>query len=69
MIGIARRGCPGWAAAIARALLQRGYLVSTGGGAREVVILTPALTIAEEQLDGFAQLLRELLHCPLPSHP
>jgi len=34
-----------------------------------VVILTPALTIAEEQLDGFVQQLQNLLRGPLPSHP
>jgi 4-aminobutyrate aminotransferase/(S)-3-amino-2-methylpropionate transaminase len=67
MLGIAHRGRPGWATAVARALLQRGYLVSTGGGAREVVILTPALTIAEEQLASFGRQLHDLLRRPLPS--
>jgi 4-aminobutyrate aminotransferase-like enzyme len=34
-------------------LLDDGYIVSTGGGRRDTVILTPPLTIATEQLEGF----------------
>ena len=35
-----------------RRLLGQGYLVSTGGGQREVLVLTPALTIDEGVLLG-----------------
>lgn len=52
---------PGHAVAAAQRFLERGYLVSTGGGRREVIVLTPALTIAEDQLDGFVGMAREAL--------
>jgi 4-aminobutyrate aminotransferase/(S)-3-amino-2-methylpropionate transaminase len=45
------------ALAVQRALLERGYIVSTGGGKREAIVLTPPLTIAEELLDGFTAAL------------
>ena len=41
------------AAQVARALLGRGFITSTGGGGREVLVLTPALTVTEAQLDAF----------------
>jgi hypothetical protein len=31
-------------------LLEHGYIATTGGGAREVLVLTPPLTIAESLL-------------------
>lgn len=49
---------PGAGAALQRALLDRGYVTSTGGGSREVLVLTPPLNIAESQLFG---LIPELL--------
>jgi 4-aminobutyrate aminotransferase / (S)-3-amino-2-methylpropionate transaminase / 5-aminovalerate transaminase len=42
-------------------LLQRGYIVLTGGMRGEVVTLTPPLTIPEVLLDGFAEVLLETL--------
>jgi 4-aminobutyrate aminotransferase/(S)-3-amino-2-methylpropionate transaminase len=44
---------PGMGAALQRALLARGYVTSSGGGRREVLVLTPPLMIAESQLEGF----------------
>ncbi|HYJ10245.1 MAG TPA: aspartate aminotransferase family protein [Polyangiaceae bacterium] len=43
---------PGSAGELMGALLGRGYIVSTGGGKREVLVLTPALNIAENVLFG-----------------
>lgn len=65
MIGIelcdrSGRSLPGAGSALQRALLERGYLTSTGGGRREVLVLTPPLTIAESQLFGFVP---ELVAC------
>ncbi|MBN2191888.1 MAG: aspartate aminotransferase family protein [Polyangiaceae bacterium] len=53
MIGVDVGGGPGTAVTLARRLLARGYIVSTGGGRREVLVLTPPLTIAEELIEGF----------------
>jgi 4-aminobutyrate aminotransferase/(S)-3-amino-2-methylpropionate transaminase len=50
MIGIDLGAHAGAAVATVRALLERGYIASTGGGEREAVVLTPPLTIAETQL-------------------
>jgi 4-aminobutyrate aminotransferase/(S)-3-amino-2-methylpropionate transaminase len=50
MIGIDLGAHSGAAIAAVRSLLERGYIASTGGGAREVVVLTPPLTITERQL-------------------
>jgi 4-aminobutyrate aminotransferase / (S)-3-amino-2-methylpropionate transaminase / 5-aminovalerate transaminase len=41
---------PGAAVAAVRSLLERGFLATTGGGGREVLVLTPPLTIAEHLL-------------------
>ncbi len=54
-------GLRGAASRAARRLLERGYLVSTGGGEREVVVLTPPLTISEALLAGFLPALRGAL--------
>ena len=50
MLGIDFDAHPGAALAVVRSLLERGFIASTGGGQREVVVLTPPLTIAEAQL-------------------
>jgi len=47
--------------AVQRALLEAGYIVTLGGLLGEVLIVTPALTIAEPLLDAFAAALRGLL--------
>lgn len=57
MIGIDAAPLEGGAVALQRRLLERGYLTSTGGGAREVLVLTPPLTIAEPLLDAFTDAL------------
>ena len=48
---------PGRASQLALRLLERGYITSTGGGRREVLVLTPPLTLAESLLDGFVSAL------------
>jgi 4-aminobutyrate aminotransferase/(S)-3-amino-2-methylpropionate transaminase len=42
-------------------LLRRGYISSTGGGARETLVLTPPLTIEPEHLDVFGVELASIL--------
>jgi 4-aminobutyrate aminotransferase/(S)-3-amino-2-methylpropionate transaminase len=61
MIGIDLGDRPGEAVRLARALLRRGYLSSTGGGTREVLVLTPPLIISERLLDFFLDELDMLL--------
>jgi 4-aminobutyrate aminotransferase/(S)-3-amino-2-methylpropionate transaminase len=61
MVGIDLGARPGAATRAQRRLLEAGYVVSSGGGGREVVVLTPALTIAEAQLDGFVERVRGAL--------
>jgi 4-aminobutyrate aminotransferase/(S)-3-amino-2-methylpropionate transaminase len=61
MIGVDLGPRPGVASQVMRALLEQGYLVSTGGGGREVVVLTPALCIAEAQLFGVIPALAAVL--------
>lgn len=46
---------------VQRELLEAGYLTTTGGMAGDVLVLTPALTIAEDLLDGFVAVLRGIL--------
>lgn len=54
-------GGPGSAWTMLQALLRRGYLVSTGGGDRQTVVLTPPLNVEEHLLDGFVSVLAEVL--------
>jgi 4-aminobutyrate aminotransferase/(S)-3-amino-2-methylpropionate transaminase len=60
MIGI-DLGSASVSLALQRALLEAGYIVTLGGFLGEVLIVTPALTIAEDLLDGFTAVLRSLL--------
>jgi 4-aminobutyrate aminotransferase/(S)-3-amino-2-methylpropionate transaminase len=60
MIGIELDG-PGAATALMFALLRKGYITSTGGGEREVLVLTPPLTIAEPLLEEFTDVLGHAL--------
>jgi 4-aminobutyrate aminotransferase / (S)-3-amino-2-methylpropionate transaminase / 5-aminovalerate transaminase len=53
MVGIDLGERPGAGQALQRALLERGYITSTGGGGREVLVLTPPLNIAERLLNDF----------------
>jgi len=50
MLGVDFGPHPGAAVMAVRALLERGFLATTGGGQREVLVLTPPLTIAEPLL-------------------
>jgi 4-aminobutyrate aminotransferase / (S)-3-amino-2-methylpropionate transaminase / 5-aminovalerate transaminase len=52
MIGIDLGDRPGRASQLMRRLLQAGYITSTGGGQREVLVLTPPLNIDEGVLLG-----------------
>jgi 4-aminobutyrate aminotransferase/(S)-3-amino-2-methylpropionate transaminase len=52
---------PGGASTLSQALLERGYLTTTGGGGREVLVLTPALNIEEALLDEFSEVLSSTL--------
>ena len=60
MIGVELRSAT-VALAVQRSLLQAGYIVTSGGRAGEVLIVTPALSIAESLLDGFIAALSGLL--------
>ena len=60
MIGVELRSAS-VALAVQRSLLEAGYIVTLGGLAGEVLIVTPALTIAESLLDGFTAVLCGLL--------
>lgn len=50
MLGIDLGEQPGAASKLMRLLLEQGYITSTGGGKREVLVLTPALNIDENVL-------------------
>lgn len=58
MIGLDCTKIPGGAVALQQALLQRGFLTSTGGGQRDVLILTPPLNITSDLLMAFEDSLR-----------
>jgi 4-aminobutyrate aminotransferase/(S)-3-amino-2-methylpropionate transaminase len=59
MIGIDLGDRPGKASQLMRRLLQVGYITSTGGGQREVLVLTPALNIDESVLLGAVPVIAE----------
>jgi 4-aminobutyrate aminotransferase/(S)-3-amino-2-methylpropionate transaminase len=61
MVGIDLGARPAAASRAMVRFLEAGYLVSTGGGGREVVVLTPALNIAEPQLHGFVAKAADVL--------
>jgi 4-aminobutyrate aminotransferase-like enzyme len=50
MLGVDLAARAGGARAVLRGLLGRGYLATAGGGGREVLVLTPPLTISEPLL-------------------
>lgn len=62
MIGIDVGRVPGGAVRLQRRLLERGWITSTGGGPRDVLVLTPPLNIAESLLEAFTEELRTILH-------
>lgn len=59
MLGVDFGARPGAAVMAVRALLERGFLASTGGGQREVLVLTPPLTIAEPLLAAATEAVAE----------
>jgi 4-aminobutyrate aminotransferase-like enzyme len=58
MIGIDATPLPGGAGALQRALLERGYITTTGGGCRDVLVLTPPLIINHDLWMAFEDALR-----------
>jgi 4-aminobutyrate aminotransferase-like enzyme len=61
MIGIDLGARPASAAVVQARLLERGYIVSTGGGMRDVVVLTPPLDVGEQLIFDFVEPLGETL--------
>jgi 4-aminobutyrate aminotransferase / (S)-3-amino-2-methylpropionate transaminase / 5-aminovalerate transaminase len=59
MLGIDLGERPGVASQLMRRLLQAGYITSTGGGQREVLVLTPALNIDESVLFASVPVITE----------
>lgn len=59
MLGIDLGERPGAASQLMQKLLQAGYITSTGGGRREVLVLTPALNIDEDVLFGSISVIVE----------
>ena len=57
MIGLDLGARAGAATKLQAALLEHGYIASTGGGSRETLVLTPPLTVAESLLFEFADAL------------
>ena len=57
MVGVALAGGPARAGAVTRALLERGWIVLTGGARGDVLTLTPPLDVEEALLDAFADAL------------
>ena len=58
MIGLEVSGLPGGAFALQKELLKRGFLTTTGGGQRDVLVLTPPLTVTSDLLMAFEVALR-----------
>jgi 4-aminobutyrate aminotransferase/(S)-3-amino-2-methylpropionate transaminase len=52
---------PGRASQLAARMLERGYITSTGGGRREVLVLTPPLTLGQSLIGGFVDALGSCL--------
>jgi 4-aminobutyrate aminotransferase / (S)-3-amino-2-methylpropionate transaminase / 5-aminovalerate transaminase len=61
LIGIDVGPDAGKAGLVCQRLLAKGWIASTGGGTREVVVLTPPLTITDELLDAATLALQEAL--------
>ncbi len=59
MLGIDLGERPGSASQLQQRLLEQGYISSSGGGQREVLVLTPALNIAEDVLMGSVPVIAE----------
>jgi 4-aminobutyrate aminotransferase/(S)-3-amino-2-methylpropionate transaminase len=61
MLAIELGGAAGAAVRLQQALLERGYLVSTGGGQRDALVLTPPLNIDQTLLEEFCSVLGGVL--------
>lgn len=61
MLALDLGNAPGRASVLAARLLECGYITSTGGGRREVLVLTPPLTLGEALLGGFIDALESCL--------
>lgn len=61
MIGIDLGPHPGIASKAAQRLLGLGWITSTGGGTREVLVLTPPLNIAEPLLEMATEAIGRVL--------
>lgn len=61
MIGLELGPKPGMAVDVMRRLLERGYIVSTGGGMRDVLVLTPPIVIDTAQCAPFISALSDVL--------
>jgi 4-aminobutyrate aminotransferase / (S)-3-amino-2-methylpropionate transaminase / 5-aminovalerate transaminase len=58
MIGLDVSLLKGGASALQRFLLERGFITTTGGGKRDVLVLTPPLIITQDLLMAFEDSLR-----------
>lgn len=58
MIGLDASRLSGGASALQLALLKRGFLTTTGGGKRDVLVLTPPLIMTQDLLMAFEDSLR-----------
>jgi 4-aminobutyrate aminotransferase-like enzyme len=67
MVGIDLGERPGAARSLQLALLRRGYITSTGGGQREVLVLTPPLNTSEHLLTAFVPELAAELRALSPA--
>ena len=61
LVGIELEGGAARALAVSRKLLERGYIVLTGGVAGDVLTLTPPLLIEEALLTAFSEALSDVL--------
>jgi len=61
MVGVALEGGASRALAVTRGLLERGWIVVTGGAQGDVLTLTPPLDIDERLLSAFAGALADTL--------
>lgn len=62
LVGLTLDGGSGRALAVMRSMLERGYIVLTGGVAGNVLTLTPPMCLTEAQIDGFTHALVASLH-------
>lgn len=61
MLGLEIDRGPGGGSQLQQKLLELGYMTTTGGGRRDVLVLTPPLVIAPELLSGFEDALLRAL--------